>query len=313
MVATTAVDVPFALAGIRDNLHDNFAGRRLARPGHALHLLRHLHLRVPQLLLLQHQRLAGGEHAATATAAGTTASTRSTPRRPRATTRGRPSPTGSATASATSSGTTPTSTTACCARAAAAASCTAPPGSTSARCSAPWARRPGNRRPSRWRRPPRSAAQPARRSARAACRAAGDRGRPDRRGSAGRRARRACTRDLREHPAGTSPISCEKEAYMASTGKTRLTLADVGPRRQHRPRRQAGRQPLSARSGDRRRDHPGDPQHQDLPHALRRPGGAGELLLPARPGGPVRRVRRGRSRPSPSPPSRPRRSSSSSR
>ena len=86
---TTKVDVPFDLDGIRDNLHDNIAGAAVARPGHALHQLRHLHLRVPQLLLLQHQRLASWRPTATATAAGTTASTRSTPRRPRATTRGR--------------------------------------------------------------------------------------------------------------------------------------------------------------------------------------------------------------------------------
>ena len=77
MAATGKVDVPFDLDGVRDNLHDNIADDRLARPGHALHQLRHLHLRVPQLLLLQHQRLAWWRARATASAAGTTASTRS--------------------------------------------------------------------------------------------------------------------------------------------------------------------------------------------------------------------------------------------
>ena len=58
--ATAKVDVPFTLEGIRDNLHDNIARQGLARPLHALHLLRHLHVRVPELLLLLHQRRAGG-------------------------------------------------------------------------------------------------------------------------------------------------------------------------------------------------------------------------------------------------------------
>ena len=54
--AAAAVDVPFALEGVRENLRANIEDPQLARPGHALHLLRHLHLRLPQLLLLQHHR-----------------------------------------------------------------------------------------------------------------------------------------------------------------------------------------------------------------------------------------------------------------
>ena len=87
--ATTKVDVPFTLEGIRDHLHDNIETEGLARPVHALHLLRHLHVRVPELLLLLHQRRAGGVDRRALPGAGTTASIPSTPRRPRATTRGR--------------------------------------------------------------------------------------------------------------------------------------------------------------------------------------------------------------------------------
>ena len=74
-------------------------------------------------------------------------------------------------------------------------------------------------------------------------------------------------------------------------GKTRLTAADVVAGATHGARGQEGRQLLPARDRHRRRDHPGDAQHQDLPDALRRPGGHDQLLLRARPGGPAGHLR----------------------
>ena len=259
MQATTEVDVPFALEGIRDNLHDNIAQPGLARPGHALHLLRHLHLRVPQLLLLQHQRLSwwrrsGERYRCWDNCFNPLYTEETSGHNPRAQKSNRfrnrfshkfwyyPDKYDSLLCSG-------------CGR------CImhcptridirevlrvmGSPGAAGA--APPWRRRRVAAPP----RPPGRAGAPSRRPT-------------------GRRRRWLRQRQDPPH-----------------RGRR-------GPRRQHRPRGQAGRQPLPPRGRDRRQDHPGDPQHQDLPHALRRPGGAGELLLPARPGGPVRHLRRGR-------------------